>query len=238
MFSLGLLNARLVAEVMNREIDASANPAWTQRVELSLLCFFSFGLITTTNGISYSVAQKLAPTLGWLAETCIASLIVCVVIYVSIRPARPFAMPRPDTDWRRVFRLSGIWLLVWLLGSVARAAQVGHWITYAHGAAAVVAFLIFGPLQEEFLFRGAIFELVKRAFPSSRSLLPILISAVFFSLHHFELHRYRATSAALLQVGFTFPMGIVFGTLRSESGSLWPALVLHFFTNLPGVLWA
>ncbi|HEY1768876.1 MAG TPA: CPBP family intramembrane glutamic endopeptidase [Chthoniobacterales bacterium] len=219
---------------MNREIDASTTPAWSHRVELVLLCLISLGLITTTNGIAYSVAQKLAPSLTWLAETCIASLIVCVVVYLSIRPARPFAMPRPDTDWRRVLRLSSVWLVVWLLGSAARAAQVGHWVAYAHGAAAIAAFLIFGPLQEEFLFRGAIFELAKRAFPSSRAFLPILISSVFFSLHHFELHGYRATPAALLQVGFTFPMGIVFGALRSESGSLWPALILHFFTNLPG----
>ena len=219
---------------MNGEVDETAASAWWSRVGLTLVCLLSLGLITTTNGMWYSVAQKFAPAVAWLAGTCVASLVVCVAVYLGIRPAKPFAMPRPDTDWRGVFRLSGIWLAVWLLASIARAAQLGHWIAYAHGAVAVGAFLIFGPLQEELLFRGAIFELVKRAFPSSRALMPILISSVFFSLHHFELHHYRATPAALLQVGFTFPMGIVFGTLRSESGSLWPALVLHFFTNLPG----
>ncbi len=225
----------LVAAGMNRDTDAtSAVKAWSNRFLLALVCLLSLALVTTTNNAWYSAAQRFAPPVAWLAATCIASLLVCALIYVSIRPARPFAMPRPVTDWRRVFRVSGIWLAVWLSASAAVAAKAGYWTAYAHGAAALVAFLIFGPLQEELLFRGAMFELVQRVFPSSRAFLPILISSFFFSLHHFELHHYRATSAALLQVGFTLPMGIVFGTLRAESGSLWPALVLHFFTNLPG----
>jgi len=42
------------------------------------------------------------------------------------------------------------------------------------------------------------------------------------------------TGAALGQVAFAFPMGLVFGSLRRGSQSIWPGLGLHFLTNLPG----
>jgi membrane protease YdiL (CAAX protease family) len=208
--------------------------AWTNRVALAVICFVSLGLVTTTNRAWYYVARRLFPGAQWLAETCIASFIVCVVIYLSIRPARPFALPRPNTNWSRIFRVSAIWMAIWLSASAMAAIQVGHWISYTTGAAAISGFLIFGPIQEELLFRGAIFELVQRVFPVGHAFMPILVSSVFFSLHHFELHHYQATEAALQQVAFTFPMGLVFGVLRSESGSLWPGLAVHFLSNLPG----
>jgi len=207
---------------------------WTNRIALAVICLASLGLITTTNRAWYFVASHFFPSAAGLSETCIVSGIVCLVIYFSIEPARPFGLPRPETNWSRIFRVSAIWLAVWLSASAAAAIHAGHWIAYTTGAAAISGFVIFGPIQEELLFRGAIFELAERVFSRGRAFTPILISSVFFSLHHFELHRYQVTEAALRQVAFTFPMGLVFGILRAESDSLWPGLILHFLTNLPG----
>ncbi|MDQ6625776.1 MAG: CPBP family intramembrane metalloprotease [Verrucomicrobiota bacterium] len=206
--------------------------SWVQVSGLLLLCGLSLGIITFVNGASYRCAQRAAPNLAWLAETCSTSLIVCAALYLAIRPSRPFAMPRRRTNWSRIVRISAVWLLLWYAGSCAIAWRRGEWTAYAHGGAAIVAFLVCGPLQEELLFRGAIFELTQRVFRSA--LLPVMVSSVFFSLHHFELHHYRAIPAALAQVAFTFPMGVVFGLLRSESDSVWPGLLLHIVTNVPG----
>jgi membrane protease YdiL (CAAX protease family) len=62
------------------------------------------------------------------------------------------------------------------------------------------------------------------------------MTTVPFALQHFQFHPYHLTPAALLQVGFTVPMGLVFGRLRQESGSLWPGLAVHVLTNLPGAV--
>ena len=39
------------------------------------------------------------------------------------------------------------------------------WRPYVTGISAVLGFLVFGPIAEELLFRGAVFELAQRAFP-------------------------------------------------------------------------
>ena len=139
------------------------------------------------------------------------------------------------TPWVRVLRVSVVWLGLWLLGRSLVAVAEGRWPAYAHGPAAVAAFLLVAPLGEELLFRGAIFELVQRGWPGKK-LLPVTLSAVFFSVHHFELHRFQIDSASLSQVAFTLPMGLVFGALLLWTGSLWPAFGLHVLTNLPDAM--
>jgi len=50
----------------------------------------------------------------------------------------------------------------------------------------------------------------------------------------FRLHGYHADRDVLTQVAFTFPMGLVFGTLRRRSQSIWPSYILPMMRNLPG----
>jgi membrane protease YdiL (CAAX protease family) len=84
------------------------------------------------------------------------------------------------------------------------------------------------------LYRGVLFELAERGWPQGRGRSPITASTVPFALQHFQFHGYRLSAAALLQVGFTIPMGLVFGRLRRDSGSLWPGFAVHVVTNLTG----
>lgn len=203
------------------------------RLQLALLGALSLCLVTTANRL----AARIPSAPPWLPDSCIASLLVCAAVYLAIRPSRPFAPPRRDTKWRLLLGTGAVWLAAWLLVSGLSALVVGHWIRYrlAQSPAQIAAFLFLGPLQEEMLFRGAIFELADRSRLRGAWGQPIFITTVFFALHHLQLHQYRLSPAALVQMGKAVPMGVVFGRLRKESDSLWPGFVVHILTNVPGV---
>lgn len=95
-----------------------------------------------------------------------------------------------------------------------------------------MAFVITGPLNEELLFRGVLFELLQRRFPLSDR-PAILVSSLLFSIHHLQLHGFRVTRFVLLQLAFTFLMGWVLARLRQKSDSIWPGYAVHVLTNLP-----
>src|SRR5215471_11739700 len=128
------------------------------RIVLGILAILSLTLVTTVN----RAAGRLFPGCSWLPDSCVASFLVCLAIYIGIRPRRPFGPPDPETDWKRIASVGATWLVLWLFGCAMVALAHGHWIRYrlAHGPAQLVAFLLLGPVQEEMLFRGAIFELV------------------------------------------------------------------------------
>jgi len=150
-----------------------------------------------------------------------------------MRPRHPFALPAVGTNWLPILRLSFSWMVVWLAGSRLAAYLRGGWFAYTHGAALIAGFVVIAPLAEELLFRGTLYELTERSFTGS-STAAIWLTSVFFCLQHFQLHGYHADRAALTQVAFTFPTGLVFATLRCRSQSIWPSYVLHILTNLPG----
>jgi|SRR5215468_10933241 len=196
---------------------------------LAVLAPLSLVLTTTVNRLTGRWLTVHAPMWAWLADACIPSTAAALLLYLAMRPARPFARPWPSTPWARLIRLGAIYLGVWYAALVVVAWRLGHWPAYAHGAAAVAAFVVVAPLGEEMLFRGALYELTERVWRRGA----LLVSTVCFSLHHLELHGFRATRAALVQVGFTLVMGWVFGRFRKASGSLWPGLGVHLLTNLP-----
>jgi len=98
----------------------------------------------------------------------------------------------------------------------------------------VLAFLIFGPLGEELLFRGLVFGCARAIWPSSAS-TAVLSSTIAFSLHHIALHT-APSGFAIAQLLLTIPMGVVFALLRERTGSLWPGLLVHVVINLPSAI--
>lgn len=207
----------------------------TDRSLYVLIGLAALGLITSANRLGGRGLQAIGATgFAWLAELCLPSFLVCLALYLWSRPARPLALPRPDTDRRLLLRLGGTWLLIWVAGSAIAALIAGHWIRYTTGRLAIPCLVVVGPLQEELFFRGALFELAERGWPASGTWGPIVATTLPFALQHFQFHGYRLDRAALFQVGFTLPMGMVFGRLRQASGSLWPGLVVHVLTNLTG----
>jgi len=132
---------------------------------LGVVCVASLCLTTVINRYAGAGLRHVAPSCIWLADATVPSLLGSLALYLGIRPARPLALPRPATDWRRISRVSAVWLTAWLAGSVLVALVRGRWVAYTHGAAPVAAFLVLAPLGEELLFRGTIFELCERAVP-------------------------------------------------------------------------
>lgn len=200
-----------------------------------LLLPLSLVLTATTNHLFGRALQSAQPSWAWLATAAIPSFVVIFCLYVILGDRHSFAWPRLDSqDKRSILRTSAIWLTLWLAGCTAFAVMTGHWIVYARGVPLVAAFLVFGPLGEELLFRGLIYERVQLVWPRS-SLLPIAISSLAFSLHHVWLST-APDGLALAQILFTLPMGIVLALLRQRSGSIWPGALLHFATNLPATI--
>ncbi len=168
----------------------------------------------------------------WIASTFIPAALVAVSIYVLCRPARPFALWRDDTPWSRILKLSLVWLAVWGIGSAIYASSRGAWVPYVSGAPALLGFLLIGPLAEELIFRGAVFELAERVWPQV-AVAPIAVSSILFSAYHLQLHAYHLNSFVAFQLVFTLALCYVLARLRFFSHSIWPGLALHVATNLP-----
>ncbi len=73
-------------------------------------------------------------------------------------------------------------------------------------------------LVEEFAFRGVTLGILRRVSDG----FAILVSALMFSLMH----------ANITQMPFVFLFGLYLGYMTVVSGSVWPAVLLHFFNNL------
>lgn len=209
------------------------SPVLVNRTLLIAAGLLSLCLTTAVNGIAGGWLKRNAPQFALLADATIPSMLASLIFYLAVRPERPFAPPPRSTNWPPIIRLCAIYLAIWVSGSALVACIRGGWRAYTHEAAPLFAFVLVAPLAEEIMFRGTLFELAERssfAFPAA----PIWITSILFGLQHFQLHGYRADSAALTQAAFTFPMGLVFATVRSRSRSIWPALILHILTNVTG----
>jgi membrane protease YdiL (CAAX protease family) len=86
-----------------------------------------------------------------------------------------------------------------------------------------VAIVILAPLAEELLFRGFIFQGIRRRLPFWPT--AIIVSALF-GLVHFQFN-----------VGLdVFALSLVLCWLRERTGSLWPGILLHSAKNLVAFL--
>jgi membrane protease YdiL (CAAX protease family) len=204
-------------------------------VTLAVLLPLSLILTATTNRQVGQLLSSQAPSIAWIATAAIPSFLVIAMLYAFVGDKHALSLPSMASIRKRgVIGLSIGWLVMWLGGCIVAAIITGHWTVYARGWALVAAFLIFGPLGEEALFRGIIYEHAKTVRPSSPT-FAIIISTMAFSLHHISLNA-APSGLALAQVLFTIPMGIVFALLRERTGSLWPGLFVHIATNLPATI--
>jgi len=90
----------------------------------------------------------------------------------------------------------------------------------------VFAFLImFGaPIVEELAFRGLLFSALMKAHLSG--IVSVILSALIFSLFHFEPTR----------ILILFAIGLVLGEVRRRTGSTLAAMVTHFVINTPATI--
>jgi membrane protease YdiL (CAAX protease family) len=222
--------------------DCMADKGIRVNVSVGRKSFASFGLLVVGSLFLTAMSNRAAGTIlteyasdwGWLATAAIPSVSVIAVIYAIFGNRSALDWPKLGrTRWRNVLVVSALWIAAWLTGTIVAALSAGRWITYASGGPLVAAFVVFGPLGEELLFRGLLFERAHTIWQGSPA--PAMwISTIAFSFHHVALAS-APHGLAAAQVLFTIPMGFVFALLRERTGSIWPGFVLHVLTNLPAI---
>lgn len=226
-----LSEEKLNAPEIQNEVSASGDviPGGSSRsrqiLSLMILGLASLGLIHFTDLYLYRASKSFLPGVAWIPDARITSSLLAFGIYVLVGKIWP--RYRDFLQKTDVFWVAGV-SLVWL--ATAAIADFGFrvYLPPVHGPVRTAAFLVFGVMAEEFLFRGAIFSVAKNI---GGSWFAIATSAVFFSVSHLQYHNFQLTAAAFAQMAYTLPMGVAFGFVRDRSDSLWPPMVLHFLNN-------
>jgi membrane protease YdiL (CAAX protease family) len=212
--------------------DARTTPQLVELAKLGFLVAVSLILTAKTNFWAGKFLTAHLSAYSWLATAAVPSFFVIAASYLHLGERKALRWP-PFRQIREsgALRLSAIWLSLWVGGLGLAAVLTDNWVTYAQGTAPLLAFLFFGPAGEELLFRGLVFERVRRIWPTTPA-PAILLSTAAFSAHHLWI---QAAPDGLLgaQLLFAIPMGFVFATLRERTGSLLPGLLVHIATNLP-----
>lgn len=117
----------------------------------------SLGLLTFVDDNVSAFLLANAPQLTWVGRYRIASLVVCLALYLLSGPGRSFLLPRADANWRAV----GFIAAVWFVPTLVLVYLVRIRLPHVYGTAGFVAFTV-GLLGEELLFRGAVYQLAER----------------------------------------------------------------------------
>ena len=97
-----------------------------------------------------------------------------------------------------------------------------EFIKFAASVPGLIAIGIFGPIGEEFLFRGAVLNsLLEWEKIKGKTWWAILLSAALFSLAHINP----------AQLPFTFSLGLLLSWLRCKTRSLMPGILIHCLNN-------
>jgi membrane protease YdiL (CAAX protease family) len=130
--------------------------------------------------------------------------IVITLAYIAVTALVNMALNRPE----------GTDVMVEAYASTAR--PVLFWM----------ALVVFGPVFEEFLFRGFLFE----GFRQSRIgvIGAVIITSLVWAGFHLQYGLFEIASLCV--------MGILLGIVRYKTGSLWLPIMMHAFNNLLAVL--
>lgn len=82
---------------------------------------------------------------------------------------------------------------------------------------------VFGPVCEEFVFRGIIFQGLRSA--TGRIIASVVLSAVFFGLMHLNLNQFC----------YALVLGLIFAITDEALGGLWPSIIMHTIINVQNV---
>lgn len=83
---------------------------------------------------------------------------------------------------------------------------------------------ILGPVSEEFVFRGIIYNGLKEK--STRYITSAIISGLFFGLMHMNLNQFC----------YAFFLGIIFALVNECFESIWPSCICHMVINIQNVV--
>lgn len=200
------------------------------KLALCIISIISICLIEATDTITFRLLNSVHPSFGIIAEYRLSSLVICYLLY-------KFSQHVVVTDnsevpnWKKTLFVSIFTLIATFF--VVLVTQV--WIPIAQNWRDLIPFLFTGLLAEELLFRGCIYNLIKKITqgkPKTTFSYAVIFSSLLFSLHHLAYHEFHLTQESLSQVVYTFFAGIIFATVRESSGKLWPAIILHMLVNM------
>ena len=126
--------------------------------------------------------------------------------------------------------------MISMLATYVAIYVVHVWVPKLPTAGGLIIFLGTGLLAEEFWFRGAILLLAEKACSRHQHRWAILLSAACYGLSHWQYHGFALTTAAAMQIAYTFLLGLLLGLLRRQTQSLWPAVGLHLAVNMVAVM--
>ena len=186
---------------------------------LSLVQFFALARLTGPTLIDLGVASLAAIRLpAFLVSIGLLLLVARDGLGLPRRPDRPAL----------VWGMTGAVLVTTYL----LVFWLRLWVPQMPATADIVVFIGTGLLAEEFWFRGMLFSLFTRITRSDSDHLSILFTSGLYALSHWQYHGFQFTPAAVIQLAYTLPLGLVLAMLRSQTLSVWPAVGLHLAVNL------
>ncbi len=173
------------------------------------------------------------PSWWFFVSTQVALLAVAVIIArsedVPLRRLVAWSQPRPR-DLRSglevgigAFGLAALLLFPWLESlAPERQDRLREMLTAVPWPVVLLTVLVAAPVVEELLFRGVLFEALSSALPPAAV---VVLTAGIFALIHGNLP----------QIIATFVVGLHCGLVRLLSGSVTPAILVHFVNNAAAV---
>lgn len=202
---------------------------------------FFYGVIiakTPLLNIPWVQDQVVTEGLGLDAIFCAVVTVLLIPVYRWIRRSDSQLRPQPAFTQGNV--LSGIVIILGagaivigvnvvtqtLLASTEEGAQSVQEFAQTFASAPsmgrwFISFLsiaIFGPIVEEVLFRGVLYNGVRMI---RAGWVPVVVTAVYFGLWH----------SSPVQVAYTMVLGLVFGTVYYATNSLAVVMILHIVNN-------
>lgn len=184
--------------------------------------------------------ENLAYDGSVLSTATLAGLPVIValcVVFAAIRPgmrAVDYLALRP-ANWKPtvlgILAIIGVGLLYGMLSSWAGRPELPEFMVKTWHSAGFMpllwlAVVVAAPIGEEFFFRGFLFAGI------AKSRLGGWGAVVFTSLTWAVIHM----QYDLWDISYIFILGLLIGTFRLKTRSLWPPVLMHFVVNLVAMI--
>lgn len=205
--------------------DGSASPRRLQSwIALVLLSFCSMAFVELSRHGEDAVVERAMGRPVFLLG--IWGIVLSAVLVLLVSPTSVWRLTSGDLGPRPLVLISAGWAaivaLVGLLGAYTETVTTDE----------LVGSLIGWVLLEEFLFRGALFDLVDRvSSPRGWADAAVYVSAILFAVSHMQYHEFDVGESAV-QIVYVIPTGLLFGFVRRRTGSVWPSVFLHALANL------
>ena len=157
-------------------------------------------------------------------------ILLPTLAFALLTPARlseifPFRKVKIRTLFLTLVMMAGLFPAIGLINylstffaeNLVENTLVGEAVTYPL-AVMILLIGVVGPVCEEVVFRGYVYQSLRRSGSVAGS---VLLSGLFFGLMHMNLN----------QASYAFFIGVFFALLTRAAGSLWPAILAHVSFN-------